>query len=83
VGTQAGDAYRASLKDLPAALQAKWIKGEWGAFEGAYFSCWDQKRMVVPVASVDAKWWDSYFLSIDVAAGRRPTYTSACRTAES
>jgi len=69
VGTQAGDAYRASLKDLPAALQAKWVKGEWGAFEGAYFSCWDQSRMVIPFASIDASWWDSHFISIDYGFG--------------
>jgi hypothetical protein len=70
VGTPAGDAYRASLKDLPLALQAKWVRGEWGAVEGSYFAHWDQSRMVVPWASIHAHWWDSHFLSIDYGFGR-------------
>ena len=45
VGTPAGDAYRASLKDLPPALQAKWIRGEWGAVEGCYFTIWNARRL--------------------------------------
>lgn len=30
-GTPAGDQYRSSLSDLPPAMQAKWVRGEWGA----------------------------------------------------
>jgi hypothetical protein len=70
VGTPAGDAYRASLKDLPAALQAKWVRGEWGAVEGCYFVHWDPKLMVIPWADVQANMWDSHFISIDYGFGR-------------
>jgi hypothetical protein len=70
VGTPAGDTYRASLRDLPLALQAKWVRGEWGAVEGCYFAHWDQSTMVVPWASIQAHWWDSHFLSIDYGFGR-------------
>jgi len=70
VGTPAGDAYRASLKDLPSSLQAKWIRGEWGAVEGCYFTIWDAQRMVIPWAEIRAHWWDSHFLSIDYGFGR-------------
>jgi len=70
VGTQAGDAYRASLQDLPPALQAKWVRGEWGAVEGCYFAHWDERRMVIPWANIRANWWDSHFVSIDYGFGR-------------
>src|SRR5215469_7001132 len=72
VGTPAGDAYRSGLKDLPLALQAKWVQGEWGAVEGCYFAYWDEDRMVIPWAEVasQAHWWDSHFLSIDYGFGR-------------
>jgi hypothetical protein len=70
VGTPAGDAYRASLKDLPPALQAKWVRGEWGAVEGCYFTIWDPRHMVIPFAEISAHWWDSHFLSIDYGFGR-------------
>jgi hypothetical protein len=69
-GTPAGDAYRANLKDLPVALQAKWIRGEWGAVEGCYFAIWDQSRMVIPYANLRANWWDSHLISIDYGFGR-------------
>lgn len=70
IGTPAGDTYRASLKDLPLALQAKWVRGEWGAVEGCYFAHWDASRMVIPFAQIEANWWDSHFLSIDYGFGR-------------
>jgi hypothetical protein len=70
VGTPAGDDYRSSLKDLPPAMQAKWVRGEWGAVEGCYFAIWDAGRMVIPWARIGAKWWDSHFLSIDYGFGR-------------
>src|ERR1019366_4474961 len=70
VGTPAGEQYRASLRDLPLAMQARWIRGEWGAIEGCYFSIWDPSRMVIPFAEVSAHWWDSYFISIDYGFGR-------------
>jgi hypothetical protein len=69
-GTPAGDVYRASLKDLPLSLQAKWVRGEWGAVEGCYFAHWDHSRMVIPWASIQANWWDSHFISIDYGFGR-------------
>jgi hypothetical protein len=43
VGTMAGDTYRAALKDLPLVYQSRWIRGEWGAVEGAYFSGWNEE----------------------------------------
>src|ERR1700731_2183662 len=52
VGTPAGDDYRSSLKDLPLAIQAKWVRGEWGAVEGCYFAIWDAARMVVPFGQI-------------------------------
>ena len=72
VGTPAGDQYRSSLKDLPPALQAKWIKGSWGAVEGCYFSIWDPERMVMPWAKLSAQGhsWDAHILSIDYGYGR-------------
>jgi phage terminase large subunit len=70
VGTPAGDAYRASLMDLPPALQAKWIRGEWGAVEGCYFIIWNARQMVIPFAEIRAQWWDSHFLSIDYGFGK-------------
>ncbi|MFI5118612.1 MAG: hypothetical protein ACHP8B_18140 [Terriglobales bacterium] len=70
VGTQAGDDYRSSLKDLPLTLQAKWIRGDWGAIEGCYFSIWDTSRMVTPFAEIKAECWDSHFISIDYGFGR-------------
>jgi hypothetical protein len=70
VGTPAGDAYRASLKDLPVALQAKWVRGEWGAVEGCYFVHWDPGLMVIPWANIQANMWDSHFISIDYGFGR-------------
>jgi phage terminase large subunit len=54
VGTPAGDQYRASLRDLPLAMQAKWVRGDWGAVEGCYFSIWDASRMVIPFAQIPA-----------------------------
>jgi len=70
VGTPAGDAYRPSLRDLPPSLQTKWIRGEWGAVEGCYFTIWDARRMVIPFAEIPAHWWDSHFLSSDYGFGR-------------
>ena len=70
VGTPAGDAYRVSLRDLPPSLQTKWIRGEWGAVEGCYFTIWDAERMVIPFAEIRVHWWDSHFLSIDYGFGR-------------
>ena len=70
IGTPAGDAYRASLKDLPVALQAKWVRGEWGAVEGCYFVHWDPSTMVIPWADIRANAWDSHFISIDYGFGR-------------
>jgi len=70
VGTPAGEQYRSSLSDLPLAMQAKWVRGEWGAIEGCYFSIWDPSRMVVPFAGVRANWWDSHWISIDYGFGR-------------
>ena len=70
VGTPAGDDYRSSLKDLPLAMQAKWVRGEWGAVEGCYFSIWDASRMVIPFAQIPGHWWDSHFISIDYGFGR-------------
>lgn len=70
VGTPAGDDYRSSLKDLPPAIQAKWVRGEWGAVEGCYFAIWEAARMVIPFAQIEARWWDSHFLSIDYGFGR-------------
>ena len=69
-GTQAGDTYRASLNDLPLSLQAKWVRGDWGAIIGQYFACWDESRMVIPWADIRADWWDSHFISIDYGFGR-------------
>ena len=66
----AGDDYRSSLKDLPLAIQAKWVRGEWGAVEGCYFAIWDAARMVTPFAQIEARSWDSHFLSIDYGFGR-------------
>jgi hypothetical protein len=68
-GTPAGDQYRSSLKDLPPAMQAKWVRGEWGAVEGCYFVIWDASRMVIPFAQIPAHCWDSHFLSIDYGFG--------------
>ena len=68
-GTPAGDQYRSSLRDLPPAMQAKWVRGEWGAVEGCYFVIWDTSRMVIPFAQIPAHHWDSYFLSIDYGFG--------------
>ncbi len=68
--TSAGEQYRASLRDLPLALQAKWVHGEWGAIEGCYFSIWDPSRMVIPFAEIPGHWWDSHFISIDYGFGR-------------
>ena len=47
----AGDTYRVSLKDLPPALQAKWIRGEWGAVEGCYFTIWNPRRYGIQMPS--------------------------------
>ena len=69
-GTPAGEQYRASLRDLPLAMQAKWVRGEWGAVEGCYFTTWDATRMVIPFAQIPGHWWDSHFLSIDYGFGR-------------
>lgn len=70
VGTPAGDQYRSSLKDLPLAMQAKWVRGEWGAVEGCYFTIWDASHMVIPFAQIRRNWWDTHFLSIDYGFGR-------------
>jgi hypothetical protein len=68
-GTAAGDQYRSSLKDLPPAMQAKWVRGEWGAVEGCYFVIWDASHMVIPFAQISAQYWDSHFISIDYGFG--------------
>lgn len=72
VGTFAGDQYRSALKDLPLPIQAKWVRGDWGAVEGCYFAHWDQNRMVISWAELSAlaHWWDSHFISIDYGFGR-------------
>ena len=70
VGTPAGDAYRSGLKDLPLALQAKWVQGEWGAVEGCYFAHWDRSTMVIPWANIGAQVWDAHWISIDYGFGR-------------
>ena len=54
---------------LPPAMQAKWVRGEWGAVEGCYFVIWDSSRMVIPLAQIQANYWDSHFISIDYGFG--------------
>lgn len=70
IGTPAGDQYRSSLLDLPLAMQAKWVRGEWGAVEGCYFTNWERNHMVIPFAKIVRHWWDSHFVSIDYGFGR-------------
>jgi hypothetical protein len=69
IGTPAGEQYRSSLTDLPPALQAKWVRGEWGAVEGCYFAIWDRDRMVIPFAKIHLELWYTFWISIDYGFG--------------
>lgn len=45
---QGGERYAEKLKALPETYRKALLEGCWALFEGQYFQCWDQQRMVVP-----------------------------------
>jgi len=65
-----GEKYVYRLRMMTGHLAAAMEQGCWCALEGAYFSNWDPKKMIVPYASLQEHWWDAHFLSIDYGYGK-------------
>ena len=58
------------LRSMTGSLSKAMEQGCWCELQGAYFSIWDEKRMVVPYGSVGEQWWDTHFLSLDYGFGK-------------
>jgi len=59
------DKYIYRLRMMSRSLSKAMEQGCWCELQGAYFSNWDANKMVVPYAEVGARWWDTYFISLD------------------
>jgi hypothetical protein len=53
-----GPEYAKQLEGLSAKFREALLAGCWGAFEGQYFECWNQSRMVIPANEIPVQpWW--------------------------
>lgn len=73
--TLLGPEYARTVEGLSAKFREALLAGCWGAFEGQYFECWNQSRMVIPASEIPVQaWWPhwvgaDYGFSISQAAG--------------
>jgi hypothetical protein len=58
------------LRMMSGGLAKAMEQGCWCKLEGAYFSHWDQNKMIIPYASIQEHWWDTHFISIDYGFGK-------------